>query len=118
MNSMANWLSHGQHNPPQHGQAQAVQANVSNNVSNNTNQQLAAHYNNYQNQAQNAQGQAYGVTWPPPLQFEENVPDDELEFLGKLSRWSYGALMSGAMVGGAMPQPVHSISCCQRMLML
>ena len=67
---------------------------------------------------QAAQNQMAGVAgqsvWPPAPQFEENVPEDELEFEGKLSRWhNYGALL---------PIPPrrqhHGIDCCQRCLML
>ena len=61
----------------------------------------------YQNQmAQNMSG-AY--TTPLP-QFEENVPDDELEFEGKLMRWTQQ--LFSPTVG------THGIQCCQRMLML
>lgn len=61
-------------------------------------------------QQQNA---VYGnAPWPPMPQFEENVPEDELRFEGILSRWPYN---------GFQPQllpKIHTVACCQRMLML
>jgi hypothetical protein len=55
-----------------------------------------------------------GQQWLTPLsQFEENVPDDELEFYGKLSRWPRAMLASSPNV----PR-YHSIACCQRCVML
>jgi hypothetical protein len=54
-----------------------------------------------------------GQQWFPPLpQFEENVPDDELEFYGKLSRWPR------AMLASPNVPRYHSIACCQRCVML
>jgi len=59
----------------------------------------------YQNQmAQN------GMSAPLLSQYEENVPDDELEFEGKLMRLTQ-QLFSPTV-------RTHGIQCCQRMLML
>ena len=61
---------------------------------------------------QAAQNQMMSQALAP--QFEENVPEDELEFEGKLSRWpNYGPLLT-------MPprRRHHGIDCCQRCLML
>lgn len=68
---------------------------------------------------QAAQNQMAGMVgqsvWPPAPQFEENVPDDELEFEGKLSRWPlYSPLLD--MQGPR--RKFHGIDCCQRCLML
>jgi hypothetical protein len=66
--------------------------------------------NQYAAQSQQA---AYGQSSPLP-QFEENVPDDELEFEGKLSRWPYPGLYMNSIATAKH----HTIACCQRMLML
>ena len=59
----------------------------------------------YQNQmAQN------GMSAPLLSQYEENVPDDELEFEGKLMR------LTQQLFGPTVR--THGIQCCQRMLML
>jgi hypothetical protein len=50
--------------------------------------------------------------FPPLPQFEENVPDDELEFYGKLRRWPR------AMLASPNVPRYHSIDCCQRCVML
>ena len=76
--------------------------------------QLAAIGAGQLNQAAQNQmvGQGLANGWPPAPQFEENVPEDELEFEGKLSRWpNYVALMPPR-------RQHHGIDCCQRCLML
>lgn len=66
-----------------------------------------------QQQAYNSQGMA--GQWQP--QFEENVPEDELEFEGKLSRYAFiGGLQQMAQYPPKRTH--HAIDCCQRMLML
>lgn len=61
------------------------------------------------------QGVAGNNVYPPPPQFEENVPEDELEFEGKLTRWNPYAQL--ALL--AQRRKNHfGIECCQRMLML
>ncbi len=66
---------------------------------------------------QAAQNQMAGVAGcPPPVpQFEENVPEDELEFEGKLSRWP---LYSPLLDMQGLRRKFHGIDCCQRCLML
>jgi hypothetical protein len=62
-------------------------------------------------------GKNYQQGLPLP-QFEENVPDDELVFEGKLPRFADNL---SAMLGGQQWPPKrmhHGIDCCQRMLML
>ncbi len=66
---------------------------------------------------QAAQNQMAGMPtcWPPAPQFEENVPEDELEFEGKLSRWP---LYSPLLDMQGLRRKFHGIDCCQRCLML
>jgi hypothetical protein len=58
--------------------------------------------------------------FPPLPQFEENVPDDELEFYGKLRRWPRAMLASPNAFPNASPNfpRYHSIDYCQRCVML
>lgn len=72
---------------------------------------------NMGNMAQLGQpGQAQNV-YPPPPQFEENVPDDELEFEGKLIRWNPYSLL--AQYSPGLNRKNHfGIECCQRCLMI
>lgn len=75
---------------------------------------------NAQNQQYNpyAQGVAASNVYPPPPQFEENVPDDELEFEGKLTRWNPYALLAQYSPSMNSKKNHFGIECCQRMLML
>ena len=123
MNSF-NWLGQGQQGggvmPQQQpgnltNQAQASHgyAGLANNQNLNAyNQQLGQGLGQGMGQSQQQAGM--GQWTAPPPQFEENIPEDELEFEGKLSRWpSYN-------LHGAYPprRTNHGIDCCQRMLML
>lgn len=67
-------------------------------------------------------GAAFGNAMYPPLpQFEENVPEDELEYSGRLDRWPYQNMLGGAITqqyGLGLYKPQHTIANCQRMLML
>lgn len=68
-----------------------------------------------QQAAQNQMAAGVASGWPPALQFEENVPEDELEFEGKLSRWP----LPGPLIDMQGPRwKFHGIDCCQRCLML
>ena len=51
-------------------------------------------------------------------QFEENVPDDELEFEGKLTRWNPYAVLAQYSPGLANKNNHFGIECCQRCLMI
>ena len=78
---------------------------------------------NHTNNAYNAQniggqGMAGNAIYPPPSQFEENVPDDELEFEGKLTRWNPYALLAQYSPGLNSRKNHFGIECCQRCLMI
>lgn len=68
-----------------------------------------------QQAAQNQMAAGVASIWPPAPQFEENVPEDELEFEGKLSRWP---LHSPLLDMQGLRRKFHGIDCCQRCLML
>ena len=74
--------------------------------------QMGIPYGNQFGALANSQQHAQQQIWPPLPQFEENVPDDELEFEGKLTRWNPYALL-------AQYKKNHfGIECCQRCLMI
>ena len=56
------------------------------------------------------QNQAMGSAFSPPVMWEENVPEDELQFEGICSRWAPYALYPRGRL--------HDINCCQRMLVM
>ena len=121
MNSF-NWLGQGQQGgggmPQQQPGNLANQAQASHGYAGLANNQNLNAYNQQQAGARQGMGSRIsrqdGQWTSPPPQFEENIPEDELEFEGKLSRWpSYN-------FHGAYPprRTNHGIDCCQRMLML
>ena len=96
------------------GQAQGIGGGLNQAAGNLQNQ-----YNNAY--AQHGQGVVAGNAqnvYPPPPQFEENVPDDELEFEGKLTRWNPYALLAQYSPGLNSRKNHFGIECCQRCLMI
>lgn len=63
-----------------------------------------------QQQYQKAAVQGAGPPFKPPS-FGENVPEDELVFIGICTRWPPSAALYQSSRG-------HNVDCCQRMLML
>ena len=60
----------------------------------------------------------YGNAAPmgPPPTFSQNVPEDELVFIGICTRWPDIAQL--AAMYPSVKKLQHDINCCQRMLML
>lgn len=70
--------------------------------------------NQYNQQIQQQANTGQAQQGPPLPTWNEQVPDDECEFVGKLSRFGgYGQYISGFP-----PRPSHQLEFCQRCMFL